>query len=150
MVGSKRPSTRGLQAGLQIFTVCWSRVSGRLASSRLAQQMSRSRVHRDRPNPIGLVITTTRFVVTLLLHFTGTHGLADCEALVATGWAPSAGWIVNTANPSWCCANQNGITCNVNATRVEQLTLKDLGLQGTGIIKSSNLILFCVLLHSML
>ena len=95
-------------------------------------------------NQIGFTITTILVAVTLLLHLTSTHGLADCEALVSTGWFFSADWIVNTTNPSWCCANQNGITCNVNATRVEQLTLKDLGLQGTGKINSSNLILFCV------
>ncbi len=69
-------------------------------------------------------------MVTLFLHLAGAHGLADCEALIATGWARQTGWIVNTTNPAWCCANQYGILCNMNATRVEQLYLAALGLQG--------------------
>ncbi len=115
------------------YYFCVSRISGLVASPRMARQMSTSRASRGRPtsNQIGLVITTTLFAVTLLLHLTSTHGLADCDVLVAMGWAPSAGWIVNATNPSWCCANQNGITCNLNLTRVEQLILPGLGLQGT-------------------
>jgi hypothetical protein len=69
-------------------------------------------------------------LVTLLVGFTQASQ-SDCEALAATGWAPITDWTVNSSIPqTWCCAYQNGITCDVTGAHVIQLVLPNLNLAG--------------------